>query len=113
MANAWRLTQPTITRVCRAVRLECLPHFYKANAFIIYGCDNFASRLNAWLAAIGAENRAALQHLYYSPGSARFGIKQQLGRVPDSNEWTVRRGDFDYDDVDKLYPELKIGASWE
>ena len=79
------LAQPAITRVCRAIRKECLPHFYKTNLFysysfvdsgqdydLLYSMVNlpveYAYYLDFWLEAIGPDNRAFIERLYYKLG---------------------------------------------
>lgn len=65
------LLQPPITRVCRAIRAECLSTYYSSNIFYGYDCwdvskdSSHQHRAMLWLRAIGPVNTAALQSFYY------------------------------------------------
>ena len=50
-APARAIMQPSITRVCRSIRKECLSHFYETNVFRIRAYDT--TRWKAWLDIIG------------------------------------------------------------
>lgn len=62
------ITQPRITKVCRAIRHECLPHYYKVNAFYSWhpsGSVRSAQLLEKWLTAIGRTNRVVLTTVFF------------------------------------------------
>ena len=72
--------QPAITRLLRSIRKESLPIFYGANTFLTWsvgGCSvsrysqehvTVSEATEAWLLAIGCENRAMLARLYFEEG---------------------------------------------
>ncbi|EME41711.1 hypothetical protein DOTSEDRAFT_134645 [Dothistroma septosporum NZE10] len=58
--------QPAITRVCRSIRVDALPMWFKHNSFQSGYCweTNLAMTLD-WLKIIGAENRKKMKHFYF------------------------------------------------
>ncbi|KAI7209592.1 hypothetical protein KC333_g8651 [Hortaea werneckii] len=93
--------QPPITRICRALRSECLPLFYKLVNFIIL--DEYADveGIVKWLRSLGKKNRGRFRRLYLAcrredPGSPYFGDEDEAG--------------WDYDEVNVL---REFGAQFE
>ncbi|KAI5360425.1 hypothetical protein Slin15195_G083490 [Septoria linicola] len=58
--------QPSLTRVCRSIRADTLPMFYKYNDFragYCYECDT--DIVMDWLRVIGKENRETMQAFFF------------------------------------------------
>lgn len=64
--------QPPITRICRVIREDCLPHYYRATIF--YFCDAFdrTDSVSKWLVGIGKANRAALRMVFFLSGTGHI-----------------------------------------
>lgn len=83
--EAWDLRQrcppwqPALTRVCRSIRADALPMFYKHNAFragYCYECDT--EIVTDWLKVIGQQNREMLREFYFvdaNPSHDRYSPK--------------------------------------
>ena len=52
--------QPEITKVCRLLRNEILPLFYKDNTF--HGCNWKKPSVKGWVRAIGQANRQLVEN---------------------------------------------------
>lgn len=57
-------TQPGITRTCRAIRHETIPHFYTSNSFTFYDNPETVRAMFAWLKVIGSAYWPRLKKLY-------------------------------------------------
>ena len=58
--------QPALTKVCRSMRADALPMFYKHNAFragYCYECDT--DIVVAWLRVIGKDNREMMKEFFF------------------------------------------------
>lgn len=61
--------EPAVAAVCRKIREECLPHYYKTNIFVFFdgnGRNSLAYRaIQDWLIAIRPQNVEALTMFFY------------------------------------------------
>ncbi|PPJ59357.1 hypothetical protein CBER1_05778 [Cercospora berteroae] len=58
--------QPALTRVCRSIRCDALPMFFRRNRFqagYCYECDT--DTVVSWLRVIGKQNREMLTHFFF------------------------------------------------
>lgn len=58
------LIQPAITRVCRAIRQEALPMFYKLNIFYTHNNRHSLRTMMRWFDGIGQANVANIRQLF-------------------------------------------------
>ena len=102
-----KLVQPATTRVCRAIRAEALPHFYRANLFIAVMLKSSSSSLRYWLNAIGKSNVASLRRLYIAVRpDATFTFALASGyQLQDIEDWR---------DLEEIYRDqiLKRSNFW-
>ena len=69
--------QPALTRVCRSIRANALPIFYKANEFQAGYCyETDAETVRDWLQRIGRENREMMREFYFYDGNPKHDVNR-------------------------------------
>lgn len=64
--------QPSLTRVCRSIRADALPMFYKHNHFQAGYCyETDTDMVVDWLKVIGEENRRLMKGFYFYDANCR------------------------------------------
>lgn len=64
--------QPSLTRVCRSIRADALPMFYKHNRFQAGYCyETDTDMVVDWLTVIGEENRRLMKGFYFFDANCR------------------------------------------
>lgn len=56
--------QPALLFTCRAIREECLPHYYASNTFYTVGSKMSPEYIERWLNSIGEPGRNAVGGIY-------------------------------------------------
>ncbi|KAK5174319.1 uncharacterized protein LTR77_001399 [Saxophila tyrrhenica] len=76
---AAEVAQPGILRVCRVIREEYLPLYYKRTTFVAESYIHKRQELCQWLTAIGPSNRLYMKNLYVRDSGSQ--LKRHIWRV--------------------------------
>lgn len=101
--------QPAITRTCRALRHELLPHYHKTRILLdANGSFTCIERVGRWLLAIGPEKRSQLRGIF-------MGFQMSSETVADAlkkDHWAVGLCIGDVERMMLLPPTSRGWRNW-